>query len=267
MRLLDATASAAGGTAGPVCTAPARTGAGRAARTLPLEVRRLRYRAAGRQLLDDVSFTVGAGTSNIILGPNGAGKSLLLRLCHGLLRPHAGRIDWAGLPPGRARIHHAMVFQHPVLLRRSVAANVDYVVAVRRLPRAERRRLVQAALEATDLGHLARAPARTLSGGEQQRLAVARAWALSPEALLLDEPTANLDPRSTLAIETLVRAMRDAGATVIMTTHDLAQAQRLGERVLFLNQGRLVEDAPAKTFFTRPESRDAQAFLEGKLLV
>ncbi len=243
------------------------TGIGnRSAHTLPLSVEGLGYRAGGRNLLSEVSFVVQAGTSNIILGPNGAGKSLLLRLCHGLLRPHHGRIAWRDLSPARARVHHAMVFQHPVLLRRSVAANVDYPMAIRRLPRAERRRRVQQALEVTDLARLARSPAARLSGGEQQRLAIARAWVLRPEALLLDEPTANLDPRSTLAVETLISTMRAQGTTVIMTTHDLAQARRLGERVLFLNRGTLVEDAAAPDFFVRPESRDAQAFLEGKLL-
>lgn len=238
----------------------------RRSHTLPLSVEGLGYQAGGRELLAGVSFTVEAGTFNVVLGPNGAGKSLLLRLCHGLINPHGGRIDWHGLPPTRARAYHAMVFQRPVVLRRSVVANVDYPMAIRHVPRAARRQAVQEALEVTGLTHLARMPATRLSGGEQQRLAIARAWVLQPEVLLLDEPAANLDPRSTLAVEMLTNKMCMQGTTVIMTTHDLAQARRLGRRVLFLSRGRLVEDAPAPAFFARPQSAAAQAFLEGKLL-
>lgn len=252
--------------AGALSVTGSSTGTGIERVTLPLRVEGLGYRADGRDLLVDVSFTVCAGTCTVVLGPNGAGKSLLLRLCHGLLLPHAGRVDWGGLSPARARGWHAMVFQHPVVLRRSVAANVDYPMAIRRVPRAERRRAAREALAVTDLAHLAHAPAPRLSGGEQQRLAIARAWVLHPEVVLMDEPTANLDPRSTLAIERLVTKMRGLGTTVIMTTHDLAQARRLGERVLFLSRGHLVEDARAPEFFVRPRSGEARAFLDGKLL-
>jgi tungstate transport system ATP-binding protein len=197
-----------------------------AARTLPLSVCGLCYRASGRELLVDVSFTIQPGTLNVILGPNGAGKSLLLRLCHGLLAPQDGRIDWHGLTPGQARAHHAMVLQHPVVLQRSVAANVDYPIAIRHLPRRARRQRVREALEVTGLQDLAKMPATRLSGGEQQRMAIARAWVLQPEALLLDEPCASLDPYSTAAIERLIDSLRQRGATIIMTTHDLAQARR-----------------------------------------
>lgn len=244
---------------------PARAPVAREPRTLPLSVAGLAYRVDGRELLSDVSFTIRPGTFNVILGPNGAGKSLLLRLCHGLLAPQRGSIDWHGLSPARARSLHAMVLQHPVLLQRSVAANIDYPIAIRHLPRRARRRLVQEALEATGLEALAKMPATRLSGGEQQRLAIARAWVLQPEALLLDEPCASLDPHSTAAVERLVDTMRRRGATIIMTTHDLAQARRLGERVLFLSRGRLLEDRPASEFFAQPDTPAAQAFLEGRL--
>lgn len=236
------------------------------AHSLPLAVTGLGYRVDGRELLAGISFVVQAGSFNIILGPNGAGKSLLLRLCHGLLRPHAGAVTWGGMSAEAARPWHAMVFQRPVMLRRPVAANVTYALRLRGLPRAQCRQRVREALEATNLLQLARAPATRLSGGEQQRLAIARAWALQPEVLLLDEPCANLDPRSTLDIETLLRALHARGTTVVMTTHDLAQARRLGERVLFLNRGRLIEDAGAEEFFAQPQSPDARAFLDGKLL-
>ena len=238
----------------------------RHAHSLPLAVTDLGYRVDGRELLAGVSFVVKAGSFNIILGPNGAGKSLLLRLCHGLLRPHAGEVTWGDMSPDEARLWHAMVFQRPVMLRRPVAANVTYALRLRGVSRAQCRQRVREALQATNLLQLARAPATRLSGGEQQRLALARAWALQPEVLLLDEPCANLDPRSTLDIETLLRALHARGTTVVMSTHDLAQARRLGERVLFLNRGRLVEDAGAENFFARPQSPDARVFLDGKLL-
>lgn len=244
---------------------PARAPITREPRTLPLSVAGLAYQAGGRALLAEVSFTVCPGTFNVILGPNGAGKSLLLRLCHGLLVPQRGRIDWNGLTPVQARPHHAMVLQHPVLLQRSVAANVDYPLAIHHVSRVARRQRVREALEATGLQDLARMPAPRLSGGEQQRLAIARAWVVQPEVLLLDEPCASLDPHATAAVEQLIQAMRRRGATIVMTTHDLAQARRLGERVLFFSRGRLLEDGPAHEFFSQPETPAAQAFLAGRL--
>lgn len=239
---------------------------GHAPRTLPLCVQDLRYGIAGRELLGGLSFTVQAGSVTVILGPNGAGKTLLMRLCHGLLKPSAGRILWRDATPVRARRDQAMVFQKPVVLRRSVAANVDYPLAVRGMARAERRLRLQRALEATNLLQLAHSPARPLSGGEKQRLAMARAWALQPEVLLLDEPTSNLDPRSTRDIEKLLLQMHEQGTTVIMTTHDLMQARRLARHILFLNRGRLIADAQVTEFFTRSEHPDVRSFLNGDLL-
>lgn len=234
---------------------------------LPLAVSQLCYEAGGRRLLDGVSFTLGVGSLTLIMGPNGAGKSLLLRLCQGLLEPHSGQVSWAGLTAKAARPHLAMVFQRPVLLRRSAAANIDYALGARGIKRHARKAQVLAALQRTELEHLADRPARVLSGGEQQRLAIARAWALQPQALFLDEPTANLDPAATRAVENLVRAIHADGATVVMTTHDLGQARRLAQDVMFLHRGRLLEHTPASAFFTRPQSLDAAAFLNGDLLV
>ncbi len=253
---------AAGGAGTAACAAAGDAGT----HSLPLVVEGLGYRVDDKDLLVDVSFSIQPDTFNIILGPNGAGKSLLLRLCHGLLSPHAGRIAWRGLSPAAARRWQAMVFQRPVMLRRSVAANVHYALRVRGVPRTQCRHRVHEALAATNLLALAHMPATRLSGGEQQRLALARTSALEPEVLLLDEPCANLDPRSTLDIETVLGTLRKRGTTVVMTTHDLAQARRLGERVLFLNRGRLVEDADAGRFFAAPRSPEARSFLDGELL-
>lgn len=233
---------------------------------LPLKVDGLCFSAAGTPLIDHLSFTLEAGPRTIILGPNGAGKSLLLRLCHGLILPTEGTLSWGGINGTGARRAQAMVFQRPVMLRRSVAANVDYALALRRIPRAERRDKVDKALARTGLGDFARRQARVLSFGEQQKLALARAWAMAPQVLFLDEPTASLDPAATRAVETIIAAIHAAGTKIVMTTHDLGQARRLGDEILFLNKGRLIEKTPAAQFFDMPESEEAAAFLRGDLL-
>ncbi len=235
-------------------------------RILPLQVRDLCFEAGGRRLINGISFTIDAGPRLIILGPNGAGKSLLLRLCHGLLSPSAGRIEWAEADPVRARRQQAMVFQRPVLLRRSVAANAHFGLRLRRVRRRRRQAVVAEALRQGGLAHVANRAARVLSGGEQQRLALVRAWTLQPQVLFLDEPTAHLDPAATRAVETLLNRFHAAGAKLIMTTHDLGQARRLADEVLFLHRGRLLEHSPAAAFFAQPQSAEAAAFLAGNLL-
>jgi tungstate transport system ATP-binding protein len=233
---------------------------------LPLRLDGVRFEAGGERLIHDLSLTLAAGTRTVVLGPNGAGKSLLLRLCHGLLRPTAGSIRWAWDDPARVRQQQAFVFQRPVLLRRSARANVAYGLAIAGVPRGERLRRVQAALEQVGLGDLADRPARVLSGGEQQRLALARAWALEPKVMFLDEPTANLDPAATRAIEAVVAAMHERGVKIVMTTHDLGQARRHADEIVFLHKGRLIEHAGAARFFMRPGTPEARAFVAGELL-
>ncbi len=233
---------------------------------LPLCVQAVSFEAGGKRLLDGVNFVTEAGPRTVILGPNGAGKSLLLRLCHGLLQPSSGRITWAGAAPALVRPWQAMVFQHPLFLRRSVAANIRYVLSLQHVPRRQRRALVADTLERAGLLHLAERSARVLSGGEQQRLALARAWAFKPQVLFLDEPTVNLDPAATQRVEVLLEHIQQAGTKLIMTTHDLGQARRLADEVLFLHHGRLLEQTAAQTFFLQPQSKEAAAFLEGRLL-
>ena len=233
---------------------------------LPLELEGVVFEAGGKALISGLSLSLERGPRSIILGANGAGKSLLLRLCHGLLRPTRGRIAWAGATGAAARRRQAMVFQRPVLLRRSAAANVAYPLALRGLPRAEREARVREALELAGLAPLAARPARVLSGGEQQRLAIARAWVTRPDVLFLDEPTASLDPAATRAVEELIRVIQDSGSKIVMTTHDLSQARRLAEEVLFLHQGRLLERGPASGFFARPRTPEAAAFIRGELI-
>jgi tungstate transport system ATP-binding protein len=158
-----------------------------------------------------------------------------------------------------------MVFQRPVLLRRSALANIVHALAVSHAPRSEREPRAREALRKVGLERLAASPARVLSGGEQQRVALARVWALHPEVLFLDEPTANLDPGATHEIERVISAMHDAGTKIVMVTHNLGQARRLGDEILFLHQGRVLERASAAQFFKRPASSEAARFLEGEL--
>ena len=227
---------------------------------LPLRIEELTFVAGGRTLIDRVSLELEAGPSTIILGANGAGKSVLMRLMHGLLAPTSGRVLWNA---EGARRCQAMVFQRPVMLRRSALANVAYALKVSGSPQAER--MAMDALEEVGLAHVARHPARVLSGGEQQRLALARAWALHPEVLFLDEPTANLDPGATREIETVIKAFDASGTKIVMSTHSLGQARRLGDEVIFLHQGRVAERAPVDRFFPQPASAEAAAFVKGEL--
>jgi tungstate transport system ATP-binding protein len=235
-------------------------------RVLPLRLDGVGFAARGTTLLSDVTLVLDAGARTIILGPNGAGKSLLLRLCHGLIEPTAGEVRWRSADREAVRRAQAMVFQRPVMLRRSARANVLYALAVRGVRGRDARRRADGALERFGLGPIALRPARVLSGGEQQRLALARAWALAPEILFLDEPTANLDPAATRAVEEALAAFHEAGTKIVMTTHDLGQARRLADEVLFIHRGRLVELLPAADFFRAPATAEARAFLQGELL-
>jgi tungstate transport system ATP-binding protein len=233
---------------------------------LPLAVENLTYTAGAARLIDGLTFALEAGPRTVIVGPNGAGKSLLLRLCHGLLAPTAGSIRWSdGAGPDASR-RQAMVFQRPVMLRRSAAANVEFALALRHIPRDQRKERVAAALAKTGLADVAGRPARVLSFGEQQRLALARAWALEPQVLWLDEPTASLDPAATRAVEAIIDAIHAGGTKIVMTTHDLGQARRLGDEIILLHKGRIVERAPTTDFFERPQSPLSRAFIEGELL-
>lgn len=229
---------------------------------LPLALDRVGYGVGAVEILRDISLTIEPGALTIVLGPNGAGKSVLLRLCHGLLRPTSGAIHWRAAPARR----QAMVFQRPVLLRRSVLANAAYGLKLAGVGRAARLERAREMLDRVGLLAMADRAARDLSGGEQQRLALARAWALRPDILFLDEPTASLDPAATKRVEDVVRQVHQEGAAIVMTTHDLGQAKRLARDVAFLHRGRLVEKARADGFFSRPQTLEAQAFLAGELI-
>ena len=232
---------------------------------LPLRLREACFVAGGRTILDRIDAEITAGPRTVILGANGAGKSVLMRLCHGLLAATSGSVQWREAEIRGEPRRQAMVFQRPIMLRRSALANITYALKVAGLPRHERVLRARGALESVGLLGLADHPARVLSGGEQQRLALARAWALRPEVLFLDEPTANLDPSATKEVEGIIGAIHAVGTKIVMTTHNLGQARRLADEILFLHQGRLVERTPVESFFAKPASREARAFIKGEL--
>ncbi len=236
---------------------------------LPLSVEHVSYAVNGHVLLRDLTFRILPGRRTVILGFNGAGKSLTLRLCHGLIRPSSGRIVWEGplgADPEAAARAQAMVFQKPVLLRRSVRENLVYVLKSRGARGEYLRRRVSRVLARCQLDHLAEKPARVLSGGEQQKLALARAWLLKPSILFLDEPTAALDPAAVLDVEAIMNRLHEMTTTIFFSTHNLAQARRMADDVLFIHHGRIVEAAPAEEFFRAPRTEEARAFLAGELL-
>jgi tungstate transport system ATP-binding protein len=231
---------------------------------LPIVVSGVGVVRRGTRVLDAIDLAIEARSRTFILGANGAGKSTLLRVLHGLVAPDAGSVRWgreARRPPGQA-----MVFQRPVLLRRSAAGNVRHALALAGIRGSDARRRVDEALARVGLSAIADRPARVLSGGEQQRLALARASALAPDVLFLDEPTASLDPSATRAVESIVGAIHAQGTTIVMTTHSLAQAKRLADRVIFLCAGRVTECTDAASFFRSPHSPEAKTFLEGERL-
>jgi tungstate transport system ATP-binding protein len=217
------------------------------------------FRAGRDWRLDIPALTLGGRAPVLILGPNGAGKSLLLRLLHGLLQPTSGTVS-VSTP------RQAMVFQRPVILRRSDAGTADIALRRQGLDRATRAARAAALLDLGDLADRARQPARTLSFGEQQRLALVRALATDPEILFLDEPTSSLDPTATLALERLIGRVAALGTKIVMVTHDIGQARRLAAEIVFLDRGRLAEHGPARRFFERPDSEPARIYLAGGLI-
>jgi tungstate transport system ATP-binding protein len=217
-------------------------------------------------LLDRMTMTIASGDPTVLIGPNGAGKTTVLRAAMGLLAPSGGKITWAGHERS-APTRRAIVFQRPTMLRRSAAANLAYALTVAGTPRTGHRARIAELLALVGLEHAAERPARRLSAGEQHRLALARALARDPAVLFLDEPTASLDPASTKAIEDVIRAVSRSGIKVVMSTHDLGEARRLAGEIVLLHRGRIVEAAPASSFFDKPRTAEARTFIAGDLLV
>jgi tungstate transport system ATP-binding protein len=207
-----------------------------------------------------------------LVGPSGAGKSTLLRLLNFLETPSQGVIAFmetefsASKPiPLNLRRRVTTVFQSPILLKRSVYANVNYGLRLRGKNDANQQ--TQSALERVGLAHLAKQPARTLSGGEGQRVALARAMVIQPDVLLLDEPTANLDPFNVGLIEDIIRDLnRQQGTTLVLVTHNVFQAKRLAQRVALMLEGHIIELADVDTFFNDPHDPRTAAFVRGEMV-
>jgi tungstate transport system ATP-binding protein len=217
-------------------------------------------------ILDDIALTLAAGAPTVLVGPNGSGKTTLIRLAMGLLAPSRGRVTWGGHIEA-ASTRRAIVFQRPVMLRRSAGGNIRYALSAAGVARSARAERAAELLALVGLSALGDRPARKLSGGEQQRLALARALAKEPQVLFLDEPTASLDPAASKAVEDVIRAVTARGIKVVMATHDLGSARRLAGDIVLLHRGRVIETADATTFFTHPATREARAFVAGELLI
>lgn len=233
---------------------------------LPLTLTDASVRKEGKTLLGPLSLTLTGTDTTILLGPNGAGKSTLLRLMHGLDRPASGSVTWAA-PRQTAHLHQAFVFQQPILLRRSVLDNIAYPLIAHGTARAAAREAARNWLSRIGLSVHTDRPANSLSGGERQKMAMARALIRAPSVLFLDEPCSNLDGQATAEIEALLHEARNAGTRLVMATHDLGQARRLATDILFLHKGRLLEHGPADPFFTRPATPEATAFLQGDIVL
>lgn len=234
-------------------------------RLLPLTLDAIEVNRRGKRLVGPISLTLGGEGITIVMGPNGSGKTTLLRAMHGLERTSAGRITWS-CPVDEARAAQAFVFQTPILMRRSVLDCIAFPLRLANVPRAVARKRAAAFGSDLGLGEALDRPAQGLSGGERQKLALARALVCDPALLFLDEPCANLDGRSTREIEEILRSARTGGTRIVMSTHDVGQARRLADDVLFIYQGRLHEAGTAMDFFTQPKSPEARAYIKGDLL-
>lgn len=233
---------------------------------LPLKFDRVQYEAGNRRILDVESLTIANGAPTAVVGPNGAGKTTLLRMGMGLIEPANGRVTWGGRErtvPAR----RAFLFQRPVMLMRSAGSNIEYALASIKTPRGERKKKASELLTLVGLSGFEGRPARRLSGGEQQRLALARSLARDPEILFLDEPTASLDPAAAKSVEDVLREIAGRGVKIVMTTHDLATARRLAGDVILLHRGQIVEHATSDVFFNYPKTDEARRFQAGDLLI
>ena len=231
----------------------------------PLRISDLRYRPNGREVLAGIDLELGDEGITLVLGPNGAGKSVLLRAICGLVQPSSGSMAWGSEQGARPEQGVMMVFQRPMMLRASVLHNVALGLKPLDLSRRERESRALAMLERIGLADRAGDSARQLSGGEQQRLALARAWLTRPRLLLLDEPTASLDPSASAAVERIIREIRTDGTRILMVTHNLGQATRLGDDIVFMSAGRVCEHTAVQPFFARPRSEEARLFIQGEL--
>ncbi|MBL6847162.1 MAG: ATP-binding cassette domain-containing protein [Alphaproteobacteria bacterium] len=231
----------------------------------PIQFKDLSVILGQKIILDKINCKIKSNSITAVLGPNGAGKSIFLQTINGLFSIQSGRLNFNLMEINQEiRKQQAMVFQNPVLLRRTVIANLQFISNLRNK---ESNRLLKKILSKVGLEGYEKKPARLLSGGEKQRLSMARALIINPNLLLLDEPTANLDPYSLKLIEDLVLEENSIGKTIIFTTHDMSQAKRLATDVIFLNKGKVLEQTISKTFFKSPKTLEAQKYINGEILI
>ncbi len=235
------------------------------ATTLPIQLKGATVQRKGKVIVGPIDLSVEGRGITMVIGPNGAGKTSILRMLHGLDALSEGSLHWQG-GAKRVRKKQGYVFQTPVLLRRNVLENLVYPLKLRGMARVKATKHAMDALAHVGLNTFAQHAARTLSGGERQKLALARALIMEPELLLLDEPCASLDGNATKAIEAILISARKTGTRILMTTHDMGQARRLADDVLFIVKGKIHEAGTAETFFAAPETPEARAFLNGDIL-
>ncbi len=233
---------------------------------LPLRIEEIEIWRRGKRLLGPLSWVLDGDGISILMGPNGSGKTTFLRAMHGIERISNGQMHWAGEEPAVQRAQ-AFVFQAPIMMRRTVRDCIAYPLRLRGVSRVLARDAAEEWAARVGLGAALSRPAMVLSGGEKQKLALARALVSTPQLLFLDEPCANLDGRATHDIEMILKEAREAGTRIVMSTHDIGQARRLADDMLFLHDGRLLEATPKDRFFTRPATPEAAAFLKGDLLL
>lgn len=231
----------------------------------PLDLQRAETAQRGKRLVGPVDLTLDGQGVCVVIGPNGAGKTTLLRLMHGTSRLTAGRMRWA-CDLDAARQLQSFVFQRPIVLRRTVGQNLIYPLRLRGVARAPARAAAADWAERVGLSAFLGQRASVLSGGEQQKLAIARALITGPALVFLDEPTASLDGRATREIEGILHHAKSTGTRLILSTHDMGQAQRIGDQVVFMLGGKVHETAPAEMFFNHPNTPEARAFINGDIV-
>jgi len=231
----------------------------------PLITENLVVKFEGKHILGPIDLKIDKGDIAVLLGPNGSGKTSLLKALHGILKPKEGTVRWSCLKTESIR-KQMFVFQTPIMLRRSVFENLTYPLLLRKISKEQANYQAARWLDRIDLRTSMQVPATRLSGGEKQKLALARALITEPEMLFLDEPCASLDGKTTYEIESLLQSCVANGTTIMMSTHDIGQAKRLAKNIYFLNKGILESIQPAKTFFIKPLSRNASKFIAGDIV-
>ncbi|UWQ25322.1 ATP-binding cassette domain-containing protein [Leisingera aquaemixtae] len=231
----------------------------------PLVAQGAQVRRRGKVLVGPVDLMLGGRGTSIVIGPNGAGKTTLLKMLHGIVRMNGGSLDWA-CPLEEAQKRQAFVFQTPVMMRRTVIDNIAYPLRLAGMSRRKARARAADWAGRVGLGEILLRQATMLSGGERQKLALARALVREPEVLFLDEPCAALDGRATREIEEILAHASDSGTRLIMSTHNMGQARRLADEVIFVLGGRIHEFSPAEAFFAGPQTPQGRAFLNGDIV-